>query len=63
MDVCGQPWRTHPRPITTNLDQENRSSQNLPGILDQLRQQSVLHAGQGNGLAVEHHNPVAQMHE
>jgi hypothetical protein len=32
-------------------------------MLDQLRQQSVLHAGQGNSLAVEHHHSVAQMHE
>ena len=43
--------------------QDNRSWCDFAGALYQERQKAVLHASQGNFLAVEHHQLVAQMHE
>ena len=40
-----------------------RSGHALPGVLHQYSQPAVLHASQGNCLAVEHPHLVAQMHE
>ena len=51
------------RRIAPNLLEDNRSGQNLSGVLNQERQQAILNRRQSDHLSVQNHYLVPHMHK